>query len=64
MALYSYSLTQWRRKATKEKKSYKNSTKNTPVQSEQKYKLQLAEKIELMIKRMRWKTIMYDTGCK
>lgn len=48
----------------KEKKSYKNSTKNTPVQSEQKYKLQLAEKIELMIKRMRWKTIMYDTGCK
>ena len=26
--------------------------------------LQLVEKIEIFIKRMRWKAIMYDTGCK
>ena len=47
-----------------EKKTYNYSTKNIPVPSERNYKLQLAEKIEIFIKRMRWKAIMYDTGCK
>ena len=47
-----------------EKKTYNYSTKNIPVPSERNYKLQLVEKIEIFIKRMRWKAIMYDTGCK
>ena len=47
-----------------EKKTYNYSTKNIPTPSERNYKLQLVEKIEIFIKRMRWKAIMYDTGCK
>ena len=47
-----------------EKKTYNYSTKNTPKPSERNYILQLAEKIEIFIKRIRWKAIMYDTGCK
>ena len=47
-----------------EKKTCNHSTKNIPVPSERNYKLQLVEKIEIFIKRMRWKAIMYDTGCK
>ena len=40
------------------KKTYNYSTKNISIPSEQNYKLQLAEKIETFIKRMRWKAIM------
>ena len=47
-----------------EKKTYNYSTKNTPKPSEQNYKLQLAEKTKIFIKRIRWKAIMYNTGCK
>ena len=46
------------------KKTYNYSTKNIPIPSERNYKLQLVEKIEIFIKRMRWKAIMYDAGCK
>ena len=38
--------------------------KKEPIPSEQNYKLQLVEKIEIFIKRVTWKAIMYDTGCK
>ena len=31
---------------------------------ERNYKLQLVGKIEIFAKRMRWKTIICDTGCK
>ena len=47
-----------------DKKTYNYSTKNNPIHSERNYKLQLVEKIEIFIKRMRWKTIMHDAGCK
>ena len=47
-----------------ENKTYNYSTKNIPVPSERNYKLQLVEKIELFIKRMKSKAIMYDTGWK
>ena len=47
-----------------EKKSYNYSTKNIPIPSKWNYKLQLVEKIKVFIKRMRWKAIMYDAGCK
>ena len=47
-----------------EKKTYNYSTKNIPIPSERNYKLQLVEKIEIFIKRMRWKAIMYNAGCK
>ena len=47
-----------------EKKTYNYSTKNILIPSERNYKLQLVEKIELFIVRMRWKAIMYDAGCK
>ena len=44
-------------------KTYNYSTKNIPVPSERNYELQLVEKIEILIKRIRWQAIMYDTGC-
>ena len=47
-----------------EKKTYNYSTKNIAILSERNYKLQLVEKTEIFIKRMRWKAIMYNTGCK
>ena len=47
-----------------EKKAYNYSTKNIPIPSERNYKLQLVEKIEIFIKIMRWKAIMYNAGCK
>ena len=47
-----------------EKKTYNYSTKNIPTPLERNYKLQLVEKIETFIKRMRWKAIMYDSKCK
>ena len=31
---------------------------------ERNYKLQLVDRIEIFKKRMRWKAIMYDAGCK
>jgi len=37
------------------------STKNIPVASERNYKIQLLEKIEAVIKRMRWKAIFFDS---
>ena len=47
-----------------EKKTYNYSTKNIPTPSERNYNLEWVEKIEIFIKRMRWKAIMYDTGWK
>ena len=47
-----------------EKKTYNHSTKNIPIPSERNCKLQLVEKIEIFIKRMRWKAIMYGAGRK
>ena len=36
------------------------SVKNIPLTNERNYKLQLIEKIEAVIKRMRWKATFYD----
>ena len=36
------------------------SYKNIPIPTERNYKLQLMEKIELVIKRMRWKAHFYN----
>ena len=47
-----------------EKKTYNYSTKNIPIPSELNDRLQLVEKIKIFTKRMRWKAIMYDAGCK
>ena len=44
-----------------EKLKFEYSTKNIPLPSERSYKLQLIEKIEMVIKRMRWKAIFQDT---
>ena len=44
-----------------EKLKFEYSTKNIPLPSERSYKLQLIEKIETVIKRMRWKVIFQDT---
>ena len=38
----------------------KNLTKNIPIPTETQYKVQLIEKIEAVIKRMRWKEIYFD----
>ena len=38
------------------------SSTNIPQPSKQSYKLQLMEKIELVIKRMRWKALFYGQG--
>ena len=43
-----------------EKFNLEYSTKNIPIPSERNYKLKLMEKIELVIKRMRWKAIFFD----
>ena len=43
-----------------EKLHFNYSYKNIPIPSERNYKLQLMEKIELVIKRMRWKTHFYN----
>ena len=40
------------------------SYKNIPIPPERSYKLQLMDKIELVIKRMRWKAYFYDKGNK
>ena len=44
-----------------EKLKFEYSTKNLPLPSERSYKLQLIEKIEMVIKRMRWKAVFQDT---
>ena len=43
-----------------EKLQFDYSYKNIPIPSERNYKLQLMEKIELVIKRMRWKAHFYN----
>ena len=40
-----------------EKCNFTYSTKNIPIPSERQYKLQLVEKIEALIKKMRWKAV-------
>ena len=44
-----------------EKLKFEYSTKNIPLPSEGSYKLQLIEKIEMVIKRMRWKANFQNT---
>ena len=43
-----------------EKLNLAYSTKNIPIPTERNYKLQLIEKTELFIKKVRWKAIFYD----
>ena len=43
-----------------EKVSFKYSIKNIPIPSERAYLLQLMEKIEMFITRMRWKAIYFS----
>ena len=43
-----------------EKIQLKYSYKNIPIPSERTYKLQLVEKIEMLIKRMRWKAHFFE----
>jgi len=43
-----------------EKTNLHYSTKNIPVANDQIYKLMLIEKIEAVIKRMRWKAIFFE----
>ena len=45
-----------------EKLQLRYSSKNIPIPSKRSFKLQLMEKIELVIKRMRWKAFFYDQG--
>ena len=45
-----------------EKLQFSYSSKNIPIPSERSYKLHLMEKIELVIKRMRWKALFYEQG--
>ena len=45
-----------------EKLQLRYSRKNIPIPSKRSYKLQLMEKIELVMKRMRWKAFFYDQG--
>ena len=47
-----------------EKLKFEYSTKNISVPSEKSYKLQLIEKIEMVIKQTRWKAIFQDTQKK
>ena len=36
--------------------------KNIPIPTEKQYKLQLVNKIEMVIKRMRWKALFFDNN--
>ena len=47
-----------------EKKRYNCSIKNNSISLEWNDKLQLVEKIELLLKGMRLKAIIYNPGCK
>lgn len=42
------------------KKTFSYSLKNIPLPSKKSYKLKLIEKVELVIKRMRWKATFFD----
>ena len=44
------------------KGSYNYSTKNISLPSEKIYKMILIEKVELVIKRMRWKAHLYESN--
>ena len=44
-----------------EKLKFEYSIKSIPLPSERSYKLQLIEKTEMVVKRMRWKAIFQDT---
>ena len=44
------------------KRSYNYSAKNIPLPSEKLYKIILIEKVELVIKRMRWKAHLYESS--
>ena len=45
-----------------EKLQLRSSRKNIPIPSKRSYKLQSIEKIELVIKRMRWNAFFYEQG--
>ena len=45
-----------------EKLQFRYSSKNIPVPLKRTYKLQIMEKIELDIKRMRWKAFFCEQG--
>ena len=45
---------------TMEKINFGYSVKNIPLNNERNYKLRLIEKIEAVIKRIRWKATFYD----
>ena len=47
-----------------EKFNLNYSLKNIPIPSEKQYKLQMIEKIEAVIKRMRWKAIIFENQQK
>ena len=42
------------------KKTFNYSLKNIPIPSKKSYLLKLIEKVELVIKRMRWKAVFFD----
>ena len=44
------------------RKYYSYSMKNIPLPSEKLYKAILIEKVELLIKRMRWKAYLYESS--
>ena len=46
--------------ANMEKFNFGYSVKNIPIPSEREYKVQLTEKIEAVIRRMRWKATFFD----
>ena len=45
-----------------EKLQLRYSSKNIPIPSKRSYRLQLMEKIELVIKRIKWKVFFYEQG--
>ena len=47
-----------------EKVNFGYSLKNIPAPNERTYKLQLIEKIELLIKKLRWKAIFFINNSK
>ena len=47
-----------------DKRTFNYSLKNIPLPSEKSYKLKLIEKVEQVIKRMRWKAHFFDSKDK
>ena len=45
-------------------KDYNHSIKNKPIPSEKLYRTTLIEKVELLIKRMRWKAHLFESSGK